>query len=470
MENETRELEKKLVYARKNIYEAADEALKKDIFDFAEDYKAFLNAAKTERESVEQAVKLAEAAGFRSFKECESLKPGDKVYMTNRSKNVLLFVIGQKNITEGVALVGAHIDSPRLDLKPNPVFEAEGLGLLKTHYYGGIKKYQWTAIPLSLHGVVFLNDGRKITLNIGENDCDPVFCVTDLLPHLADEQVKKPAYQAIEGEKLNLLAGSIPVQDEEVKEKVKFTILKYLYETYSITEEDFASAELEAVPAGNARDVGLDRSLVGSYGQDDRVCAYTALRAILDMKEPQYTAACILVDKEETGSAGSTGFKSRFFESALVQLTEKLNGSCSLADLNQLLVNSMCLSADVSVAVDPNYPEVSEPMNSAYINRGVAICKYTGSRGKGGTSDANAEFLSKIRKVFSENGVFWQMSELGKVDAGGGGTIAQFVANMNIETLDCGTAVLSMHAPFEITSKADVYMTYKAYKSFFEMQ
>ena len=467
---ENSELQKKLAYKNTNIYEKSSEEDIKEMFDFCEGYKTFLDASKTERECVETATKMAKDSGFRNMDEMDTLKEGDKVYKINRDKNIFLMVVGSDDITDGFHLVGSHIDSPRLDLKPNPLFESEEIAMLKTHYYGGIKKYQWTTVPFAMHGVIFLADGKKVTLNIGENAGDPIFCVTDLLPHLADEQVKKPAHKAIEGEKLNVFVGSIPVKDEDMKEKVKFSILKYLYETYGMTEEDFLSAEIEIVPAGSARDAGFDRSVVAAYGQDDRVCAYCALDAILHTEGNAKTAVCILVDKEETGSAGNTGFQSRFFELSMAQTFAKLTGQCDIVKLNEIFARSKCLSGDVSAAVDPNYSDVFEKTNSAFFNHGVAVNKYTGARGKSGTSDANAEFLFQIRSMFSQNDVAWQICELGKVDGGGGGTIAQYVANHNIDTLDCGTAVLSMHAPMELASKADIFMTRKAYYSFYKMK
>lgn len=467
---ENNELLKKITYENKNVYDSCTPEDKKQMFDFCEGYKSFLNDSKTERECVQTALDKAKKVGFVSMDSKETLAPGDRVYKVNRDKNILLMVVGSESIKEGFHLVGSHIDSPRLDLKPNPLFESEEIAMLRTHYYGGIKKYQWTTIPLSMHGVVYLKNGEKVTLHIGEKEEDPIFCVTDLLPHLADAQVKKPAHKVIDGEKLTVFIGSIPLQDEEVKEKVKGNILTYLYENYQMEEADFLSAEIEIVPAGKARDAGLDRSVVASYGQDDRVCAYGALEAILHTENPQKTAVCILVDKEETGSAGNTGFRSRFFELCITQAIFKLTGQCDIMTLNEIYSRSKCLSGDVSAAVDPNYTEVYERGNSAFLNHGVAVNKYTGARGKGGTSDANAEFLYEIRRLFDENNVAWQICELGKVDEGGGGTIAQYVANQNIDTLDCGTAVLCMHAPMELASKADIYMTHKAYFSFFQMK
>ena len=425
---ENKELLKKISYKSSNIYEKSSDKEIKEMFEFCEGYKTFLDASKTERECVETATKMAKNAGFRDMDGVDTLNPGDKVYKINRDKNIFLLVVGTEDIKNGFHLVGSHIDSPRLDLKPNPLFEAEEIALLKTHYYGGIKKYQWTTIPFAMHGVVYLQSGKKVTLNIGENIGDPIFCVTDLLPHLADEQVKKPAHKAIDGEKLNVFVGTIPVNDDDIKDKVKFNILKYLYETYEIIEEDFLSAEIEIVPAGPARDAGFDRSVVAAYGHDDRVCAYSALDAILHTENNKKTAVCMLVDKEETGSSGNTGFQSRFFEFAMTQMIAKLSGSCDILKLNEIFARSQCLSGDVSAAVDPNYTDVFEKANSAFLNHGVAVNKYTGARGKSGTSDANSEFLQEIRKLFHAeldeprenhvNAKFWSESGFGIQRAG----------------------------------------------------
>lgn len=436
------------------------------VMDFCDEYIGYLNNSKTERLCAQSSEKLAIAAGFKNIDEFSRLKPGDRVYRINRGKNIILAVIGSEDILNGTSIVAAHIDSPRLDLKPVPLYEDSNLTLFKTHYYGGIKKYQWTAIPLSMIGVAVKSDGSIIEVNIGENEGDPVFTVTDLLPHLAQEQMSKKMSGAFTGEDLNILIGSMPSDCE--KEKYKQTILDILKDKYSIEEEDFISAELEIVPNFKAVTVGLDRSLVGSYGQDDRVCAYTALKALCEVKNPARTCICYLADKEEIGSMGNTGMKSRFFENFAAELTEKLKDNYSDLLLRKVLSASMCLSSDVTAATDPTYKSVNEPMNSANIGEGVAICKYTGARGKSSTSDANAEFVGLVRKIFNDSGVVWQICELGKVDQGGGGTVAQYIANLNIDTLDVGVPLLSMHAPFEIAGKIDIYNAYLGYKAFYE--
>ncbi len=454
-----------LTYETKNGWTAGMDA--KAAFAFAEGYKSFITTGKTERLCCRQAVALAEEKGFRALDTVDSLKPGDKVYVVNRDKGVLLAVIGSEDMEQGIRFVIAHIDSPRLDLKQNPLYEDLELAFLKTHYYGGIKKYQWTTIPLALHGVIFTAAGERVEICIGEEPGDPVFTVTDLLPHLSDEQAMKKTKDAISGEALNLLAGSLPgAGDTDCKEKVKQNILSLLHQKYGITEEDFISAELEAVPAGAARDVGMDRALVGGYGQDDRVCAYTSLSAILATEQPAKTAVCVLVDKEEIGSMGNSGMRSAFFEYALASLLQKRTGTYNELMLKTMLHNSACLSADVSAGIDPAYPDVLEKRNAAKIGHGVVLTKYTGSRGKSGTSDANAEFVYAVRKRFCDAGVIWQTGELGKVDVGGGGTIAQYVANLDVEVLDCGVPLLSMHAPFEVASKADIYAAYQGYLAF----
>jgi len=436
-----------------------------DVMSFCDGYIDYLNASKTERLAVKNAEEIAKNAGFKHFDDVTSLKPGDKIYYKNRGKNIVLAVIGTDEITDGTSIVAAHIDSPRLDIKPSPLYEDSNMTLFKTHYYGGIKKYQWTAIPLSLIGVVVKTDGSIIEVNIGENEGDPVFTVTDLLPHLAQEQMVKKISEAFTGEDLNLLVGSIPSDSE--KDKYKAAIIDILKDKYNISEEDFASSELEVVPQFKAASVGLDQSMIGAYGQDDRVCAYTALKAITEISTPKKTAICFLADKEEVGSMGNTGMQSRFFENFLAELINKVKGEYNDLYLRRLLSSSMCLSSDVAAAVDPNYKSVNEPLNSAYFGNGISICKYTGARGKSSTSDANAEFVGKIRKIFDENGIDWQMCELGRCDLGGGGTVAQFIANLDVDTIDVGVGLLSMHAPYEISSKADVYSAYKAYKAFY---
>jgi len=438
-----------------------------EVMSYCQKYIDFLNEGKTERLCVKLAERHAKENGFVPFEEKSDLKPGDKIYHINRKKNIVLAVIGKEDIEKGTMIVASHIDSPRLDLKPNPMYEDSNMSLFKTHYYGGIKKYQWTAIPLSLIGVVIKADGSTVEVNIGENPGDPVLTVTDLLPHLAQEQMVKKMSEAFTGEDLNILIGSKPTDSE--KDKYKETIKNILKEKYNIEEEDFASAELEAVPSYKACDVGLDRSMVGAYGQDDRVCAYTSLTAILKTDNPNKTAICFLADKEEIGSMGNTGMKSRFFENFLAEMIHKLKGEYNDIYLRRCLTNSMCLSSDVAAALDPNYKSASEALNSAYVGNGIAICKYTGARGKSSTSDANAEFVGTILRLFDSNGIDRQMCELGRVDLGGGGTVAQYIANLDVDTIDVGVPLLSMHSPFEIASKADIYSAYKAYKAFYMM-
>ena len=430
---------------------------------FCADYMAFLQASKTEREANANAITLLEQRGFVPFVPGMPLKAGDKVYRNNRGKAILAAVIGTAPIAEGVRLCAAHIDSPRLDLKQNPLYEDEELALMKTHYYGGIKKYQWPTIPLSLHGVVVKADGSKVTVNIGEGPQDPVFCVTDLLPHLADAQMKRTAPQLIRGEELNLLVGSRPFRKDTESEAVKLNILHILNEKYGMVEADFLSAELEAVPAYPVREVGLDRSMIGGYGHDDRVCAYPALRALLDCEHPTHTAVVVLTDKEETGSEGNTGLQSAYLPYFLEDLAD-----CFGVKGRHVMQASQCLSADVNAAFDPTFPDVMEKKNCAYLNHGVCVTKFTGARGKSGTSDASAEFAGTIRRLLDQHDVVWQTGELGKVDGGGGGTVAAYLANLDIDTIDIGVPVLCMHAPFEVVAKLDVYMTYRACAAFFE--
>ena len=462
-----KELMEELSYERKNAYLKMTESEKKEMNELCDGYRVFLDSGKTERECVKEAVKMAKASGFLELDSVDSLKPGDKVYKINREKNIFMAVIGTDDICNGVNIAGAHIDSPRLDLKQNPLYESMDMALLKTHYYGGIKKYQWPTVPLAIHGVIYDTDGNKRDIVIGEKEDDPVFVITDLLPHLAKDQMSKKMIDGVEGENLNVLIGGMPIEAEEVKETVKFSILKLLNQRYGITEKSFISAEIEIVPAQKAKNVGLDESFVGAYGQDDRVCAYTTLRGILDVEMPKTTSVAILVDKEEIGSCGNTGAQSAFMMMAITELIEKVNGKCSLTDLNKTIAASACMSSDVSAASDPNFPSVTEANNACYAGYGVALMKYTGARGKSETSDANAEFVYSIGKVMDENGVIWQTGELGKVDQGGGGTIAQYVANLNMNVIDCGVPVLSMHSPFEIVAKSDVYMAYRAYKAFY---
>lgn len=456
-----KELKEKLLQKKKNAILRMDDAELKACDKFCEGYKRFLDAAKTEREASAEIVKMAKVHGFVEFDQKAHYKPGDKIFTQNREKSVILAVIGKDSIENGVNLVAAHIDSPRLDMKQNPLYEKDEVAYFKTHYYGGIKKYQWPTVPLSLHGVILKADGSKVTVNIGEDENDPVFCVSDLLPHLAEAQYKRPSTQLIKGEELNIMVGSRPFRDDEGSELVKLNIMMILNEKYGIIEDDFISAELEAVPAFKAKDVGFDRSLVGSYGQDDRVCAYTELMAVLELKNPARTAVAILTDKEETGSDGNTGLRSAYLRYFIADLASTFG-----VKGRTVLQNSRCLSADVNAAFDPTFPDVFEKRNSALLNCGVCVTKYTGSRGKSGTSDASAEFVSEIRRLLDANGVIWQTGELGKVDNGGGGTVAAYIANLDVDTIDVGVPVISMHAPFEITAKTDIWAAYKAFEAF----
>lgn len=464
-ENKLQELKDGLFYEPKHAMEIIDGETVKQADEFCEGYKSYLDEAKIERESVEFFVREAEKRGYTEFDNRKKYSAGDKVYYNNRGKSIILCVIGKKSVGEGVKISAAHIDSPRLDLKPNPLYEDTNLALFKTHYYGGIKKYQWTAIPLALHGVVVKANGERVKVRIGEDEGDPQFVVTDLLPHLAQEQMKQTMAEGIKGENLNILIGSRPFSKDEGGEKVKLNIMKILNEKYGIVESDFLSAELEVVPAYKARDIGFDRSLIGAYGHDDKVCAYPAAQAIFSVENPEYTCLTVLTDKEEIGSDGNTGLNSSYMKYFISDLAV-MQGE----EPWRVLSNSECLSADVNAAFDPTYPEVSERMNSSYVNNGVVITKYTGARGKSGTSDASAEYMGKIRKMLNDSGVVWQIGELGKVDAGGGGTVAMYVAALNVDVVDLGVPVLSMHAPFEVVSKLDVYMAYRAFKVFFEQK
>ncbi|MCX8130697.1 MAG: aminopeptidase [Clostridia bacterium] len=459
-------LQEQLLYSTKNAWEKSSDEDKKNSFEFCEKYKNFLDKGKTEREFTEEVEKAALEAGFVKtediLKSGKKLTSGMKVYEVNRGKSVVLAIIGNKPLVEGLNIIGAHIDSPRIDLKQNPVYEDSGLVLLKTHYYGGIKKYQWVTIPLALHGILVKGNGETVKVNIGEDESDCVFTITDLLPHLAADQMHKKMSDAITGEGLNLLFGSIPYNDEKIKEKVKLNILKLLNDKYGIIEEDFISAELEIVPAFRAKDVGFDRSMVGAYGQDDRVCAYSAFKALIDAERVERTAVCILTDKEEIGSVGNTGAESVLFENFAAALCAYSTDNYSDIMFRKCLVNSRMLSADVNPGVDPNYEGVQDKRNASYMGKGPVIQKYTGVRGKVGGSDANAEFLGFVRKLLNENNILWQTGELGKVDQGGGGTIAEYIANLGVDVLDCGVPILSMHSPFEITSKIDIYLNYKA--------
>lgn len=451
-----------------NIWKEIAPGKREAIFDYNEGYKAFLSVGKTERRCVAESIKLAEAKGFRPVSEFTRLKAGDKVYFVNRGKNIALYVMGTKPVCEGLRILGAHIDSPRLDIKQNPLYESNGFALLDTHYYGGVKKYQYVTIPLALHGVVCKKDGSAVDINIGEDENDPVVGISDLLIHLSADQLQKTAAKVIEGEKLDVTVGSIPLENEE-KDAVKANILKLLADKYGIAEEDFLSAEIEVVPAGKARDYGLDRSMVAGYGHDDRVCAYTSLTALLDSPAGEYTACCILVDKEEIGSVGATGAQSAFFENTVAELL-RLSGDNDYISLRRAMQNSCMLSSDVSAGFDPLFPEVNDANNSAYLNKGIVFNKYTGARGKSGSNDANPEYIARVRAAMDENGVHFQTAELGKVDQGGGGTIAYILGNLNMNVLDAGIAVLNMHAPMEIVAKADVYEGYLAYKAFLAMK
>lgn len=449
------EIRDELFYKQKNGYDTMSTQQRIDMEDYCCGYMAFLNEARTEREAVKIAIEMAEDKGFVEYVDGMKLSPGDKVYCNNRSKALMLAVIGRKSLEEGCVIAGAHVDSPRIDLKQNPLYESDELAYFKTHYYGGIKKYQWVTIPLELHGVVALKNGETIDVSIGRDPSDPQFVITDLLPHLGKEQMRKTMEEGITGEGLNILIGSIPYADEG-SDRVKLAVMSILNDRYGIVEEDFLSAELTAVPAFEVREIGLDRSLIGGYGHDDRVCAYAELKAILDLDEaPEKTAVCILADKEETGSDGVSGMQSSAFECFMEELCAGQN-----VPLRRCFKNSFCLSADVTAAFDPNFPEVSEKRNDAKLNYGMGICKFTGARGKSGTSDASAEIVGYLRRIFADAGVVWQMSELGKVDQGGGGTIAKYMANRNIDTIDAGVPVMSMHAPFEVVAKFDCFMTY----------
>lgn len=461
--NNYEQLKEKLFYEPKNAYEKLSEKDKASMNAYAEDYKVFLNNSKTEREAVISSIKLAEEKGFKEYKFGDKIKAGDKYYYNNRGKSLYLFVIGQESLENGVRIAAAHVDSPRLDLKQNPIYEDNGMAFFKTHYYGGIKKYQWTAIPLALHGTVMLADGKTVDICIGEDESDPVLYVNDLLPHLAGDQMQKKASEVISGEALNLLIGSEPISNDGISDAVKLNVLNILNEKYGITEADFISAELCAVPAGKARDVGLDRSMICSYGHDDRVCAYPAVTAIINSDKPKSTLMSILADKEEIGSEGNSGMQCEIFVDLLRELAEASGSNYSL-----LKANSKCLSADVNAAFDPNFAEVFEKKNASFINRGVVMTKYTGARGKSSTSDASAEFVGYVRNIFDKAGVVWQTGELGKVDIGGGGTVAKYIAKYNIDTVDLGVAVISMHAPYEVIAKADLYNTYLGIKAFFE--
>lgn len=446
----------------------------KRLNELCDDYKKFLTIAKTERESVNEIIRRVEEKGYQSLEkyvsEGKKIFPGDKIYINNKGKAVALFNIGREPLTNGMNILGAHIDSPRIDLKANPIYESEGFAYFDTHYYGGIKKYQWVTLPLALHGVVIKKDGTKIEINIGEKEDDPVFGITDLLPHLAGEQMKKEASKLIEGEDLDIIIGNKPLSNNSEeknieKKEIKNNILNILKEQYDIDEDDFLSAEIEAVPAGRARDFGLDRSMIMAYGQDDRVCAYTSLEAFLQIQDTNKPLSCILVDKEEIGSVGATGMQSHFFDNAIAEICV-LMGDESPLTVRRVLNHSKMLSSDVNAAYDPLYKSVMEKRSSSQFGHGLVFCKYTGARGKSGSNDANAEYIAELRKIMDEENIAFQISELGKVDAGGGGTIAYILANYNVEVIDCGVGVLSMHAPWEVTSKSDIYEAYRGYIAF----
>lgn len=465
-----KELQEKLSHSFTNVWTKLTDVQLEELEAISKEYKYFLDHGKTERTSAREIIRMAEKNGYHPIEkvlESGKVEKGAKVYAINKDKSVALFYIGEKPLAEGVHVVGSHIDAPRIDLKPFPLYEDADMAFLKTHYYGGIKKYQWTTIPLALHGVVIDKDGNKIDVCIGEDDNDPIFVITDLLPHLAKDQNAKTLAEGISGEGLNILAGSVPYGDKDTKDKVKLNVMRLLNEKYGFVEKDFTVAEFEIVPAGKARDVGLDRGMISAYGHDDRVCAYASLRAIFDMKNaPQKTAIAYFSDKEEVGSMGNTGAESAFLENTIAELINAQSGNYSDLMLRRALSNTEVLSADVCAGFDPNFGEAYDRKNSGLMGYGVQLVKYTGARGKGGCNDANSEFVAKVKNIFDANDVMWQVGELGKVDQGGGGTIAFILANKGAEVVDCGVPVLSMHAPYEVISKADLYMTIKGYYAF----
>ena len=461
------ELKEKLFNKKDNGWESLDSNQKEEVFDLSKKYMDFLNVAKTEREFIKHARKLANENGYKDIMEFDTLKPGDKIYFVNREKSMYLAIIGEKSIEEGLHIIGSHVDSPRLDLKPNPLYEDTGLAYFKTHYYGGIKKYQWTTIPLSIHGVIVKANGEKIVVNIGEDEEDPIFTITDLLPHLAQEQMEKKLKNGVDGEDLNLLIGSIPYSSSKISEKVKLNILNILNQKYGITEADLTSSEIELVPAFKARSLGFDGSMVAAYGQDDKVCAYTSLHAMMELENVKNTAVCILSDKEEIGSMGNTGMESHMFDFFISEILNKL-GVNRPNLLDKVFCFSKMLSSDVDAGFDPIYASVSDKHNAGFLGKGISLNKYTGARGKSGASDANAEYVAWVRNILERNDIKYQIAELGKVDIGGGGTIAYIIANKGADVIDCGVPVLSMHAPYEVTSKYDIYSAYKTYKAFWE--
>lgn len=461
------ELKEKLFNKKDNGWETLGSNQKEEVFDLSKKYMDFLNVAKTEREFIKHARKLANENGYKDIMKFDTLKPGDKIYFVNREKSMYLAIIGEKSIEEGLHIIGSHVDSPRLDLKPNPLYEDTGLAYFKTHYYGGIKKYQWTTIPLSIHGVIVKANGEKIEVNIGEDEEDPIFTITDLLPHLAQEQMEKKLKNGVDGEDLNLLIGSIPYSSSKISEKVKLNILNILNQKYGITEADLTSSEIELVPAFKARSLGFDGSMVAAYGQDDKVCAYTSLHAMMELENVKNTAVCILSDKEEIGSMGNTGMESHMFDFFISEILNKL-GVNRPNLLDKVFCFSKMLSSDVDAGFDPIYASVSDKHNAGFLGKGISLNKYTGARGKSGASDANAEYVAWVRNILERNDIKYQIAELGKVDIGGGGTIAYIIANKGADVIDCGVPVLSMHAPYEVTSKYDIYSAYKTYKAFWE--
>lgn len=459
---EGQKLEKDLSYKKENFFVVSSDEKIKAAFDYAEDYKKYIDLSKTEREAVKTSIALCKEKGYKEYRFGDELKAGGRYYYNNRGKSLAVFKIGTADVgKDGIRILASHIDSPRLDIKQNPLYEDSSMAFLKTHYYGGIKKYQWTAIPLALHGTVALKNGKTVDVAIGEGENDPVFYVNDLLPHLSREQYAKNLSQAIDGETLNVLVGGLPFKDDDVKDAVKLTVLKHLHDDFGMCESDFLSAELCVVPAFNARDIGFDRALIGAYGHDDRVCSYPALTALLNEKDDEHTVLVVLADKEEIGSEGNTGMQCKVYEDIIDIIAASQNKPSAL-----VRANSVCLSADVTAGYDPNFAGVYEKKNASLVSYGTSICKFTGSGGKGGSNDASAELCGRVRKIFDDNKIVWQTAELGKVDAGGGGTVAKFIAKLNIDTIDIGVPVISMHAPYEVISKGDLYSTYEAFAAF----
>lgn len=456
-----KELKNELFYTKESVYALTSDDNVKAAYDYSVNYKKYLDSAKTEREAVNTSIEIAEKAGFKPYTLGQALKAGDKLYYNNRGKSLFLFTIGSEDIENGIRISAAHIDSPRLDFKPCPLYEDSRMAFFKTHYYGGIKKYQWVTIPLAIHGVVTLKDGTNVNITIGEDEGDPIFYINDILPHLGQNQAKKTLGEAIEGEQLNLLAATSPYNTEDEGEQIKLNVLALLNEKYGITETDFISAELSAVPAGKARDIGLDRAAIISYGHDDKVCAYPALTSVIDNADSKHTLMCVLADKEETGSEGSSGMRCSIFPDIIDEIARSMGGDPAV-----VRANSKCLSADVSAAYDPNFKDAFEKRNTPELSCGVVLIKYTGARGKSSTNDASSEYIGWLRGVMEKDNVVWQTGELGKIDLGGGGTVAKYIANLNIDTVDLGVPVISMHAPYELISKVDLYETYKAFSAF----